>query len=735
MKLRIGVLMGGTSIEREVSFNSGRTICDHLDTGLYEIIPLFQSHDKTIYLLPWRFIHRGKISDFENRLSNEAKSVNWDEIKNQVDFIYLALHGRHSEDGEIQGMLELLQIPYLGSKVFASAIGMNKPAQKLILKAHGIKVPKGITVKRDLIKSLPSTLDEIKKQIDQEKLSYPLICKPENEGSSLGVNLIKNESMLAQAIIDSSFINNDIPQAVLLEEYINGMEFSCIILSDSATHAPIPLPASEIIREEGSDLFNYEQKYMPGRAHKITPARISNELMKKVQDTCIQVMNALSMTNLARIDGFITNNNDIVIIDPNTLSGMGPSQFIFRQAAELNISHTMLINHLIKTELSLYGINQSDTMMKNRINHTIAPKIRVGVIFGGRSNEKEISLESGRNVCYKLSPEKYEVLPLFLSSDLSLFEIDHKLLVRNSTKEIQAGLNESKKITWSALKNHIDFAFIALHGGEGENGVMQASLETLDIPYNGSGIFSSALCMNKFNTNMLLKEAGFEVPNNTLIEKNDFFSNSESHLHKIEQLGFPVIIKPHDDGCSVFVQKVHNKNEAVKALNEIFMHKETALVEEFIKGMELTVGVLGNENPLVLPPSYTVTSGDILSIEEKFLPGAGENQTPAPLSKEETAFVQSTIGKVFEAAQCSGYARIDCFYQNKKISPTGQQRLIVIEINSLPGLTPATCIFHQAAELGTKPMDFIDKIVELGFEKHREKTIPQARPNIQLVNI
>jgi UDP-N-acetylmuramate--alanine ligase len=730
MKLRIGVLMGGTSIEREVSFNSGRTICDHLDTGLYEIIPLFQSLDKTIYILPWRFIHRGKISDFEHRLAGEAQSVNWEEIKNQVDFIYLALHGRHSEDGEIQAMLELLQIPYLGSKVFASAIGMNKPAQKLMLQAHGIRVPKGITVKHQLICQLPTTLDVIKDQIIQSHLSYPLICKPENEGSSLGVHLIKDESMLAQALINSSFINNNIPQAVLIEEYMTGMEFSCIILSDSTTHMPIPLPASEIIRETGSDVFNYEQKYMPGRAHKITPARISNELMTKIQDTCIRVMKALSMQNLARIDGFITDDHDVVIIDPNTLSGMGPSQFIFRQAAELNISHTMLINHLIKTELSLYGINHIENMMKNRGEQSILPKTRVGVIFGGRSNEKEISLESGRNVCYKLSPEKYEVLPLFLSHDLSLFEIDHKLLVRNSTKEIQAGLNQSKKITWSNLKNHIDFAFIALHGGEGENGIIQGSLETLDIPYNGSGIFSSALCMNKFNTNMLLKEAGFEVPQNTFIEKNDFIENSENCLHKIEQLGFPVIIKPHDDGCSVFVQKVHNKNDARNALNEIFSQKDAVLAEEFIRGMELTVGVLGNDKPLVLPPSYTVTSGDILSIEEKFLPGAGENQTPAPLSQEETIFVQSIIGKVFEAAQCSGYARIDCFYQNEKTSPTSQKRLIIIEINSLPGLTPATCIFHQAAELGMKPMDFIDKIVELGFEKHRKRTIPQSRPHI-----
>lgn len=730
MKLRIGVMMGGTSIEREVSFNSGRTICDHLDTELYEIIPLFQSLDKTIYQLPWRFMHRGKISDFEHRLPTQATQLNWDEIQQQIDFMYLAMHGRHSEDGEIQAMLELLRIPYLGSKVFASALGMNKPAQKLFLQAHNILVPRGVTISKDLICSLPSSHQRIADSITAAGLSYPLICKPENEGSSLGVYLIQDESMLAAKLIDSAFINNNIPQAVLVEEVIHGTEFSCIILTHPTTGEPLPLPASEIIREKGSALFDYEQKYMPGRAHKITPARVSDEVMKRIQHTCIDVMRALSMRNLARIDGFITHDDKIVIIDPNTLSGMGPSQFIFRQAAELNISHTDLINHLIKTELSLYGIKQ---VMNNHTNDISATheKKRVGVILGGRSNEREISLESGRNICYKLSPDKYEVIPLFLTQDLSLYTIDHRLLVRNTTAEIAAGLDPLNNISWSSLAQHIDFAFIALHGGEGENGVMQGALETLGIPYNGSGIFASSLCMDKYRTNTLLKQAGFEVPAHRFISKSCFEQNPEATLQEIEQLGYPVIIKPHDDGCSVFVQKATTAAQVAEALSELYKHKDAALVEECIRGMELTVGVLGNEHPMVLPPSYTVTTGDILSIEEKFLPGAGENQTPAPISSEETAFVQNIIKGVYTAAQCSGYARIDCFYQNAAVSPTGAPRLIIIEINSLPGLTPATCIFHQAAELGIKPMDFIDRIVELGIENFNKRTVPVSRPLAQ----
>src|SRR5262245_52388450 len=123
-KLRVGVLMGGKSIEREVSFNSGRTICDHLDTIRYTIIPLFQRYDGSFFILPWKFLYRGKISDFENRLKNGTERIRWDDLKKIVDFIYIAMHGTYAEDGTLQGILEVLKIPYLGPKIFGSALSM-----------------------------------------------------------------------------------------------------------------------------------------------------------------------------------------------------------------------------------------------------------------------------------------------------------------------------------------------------------------------------------------------------------------------------------------------------------------------------------------------------------------------------------------------------------------------------------------------------------------------------------
>jgi D-alanine-D-alanine ligase len=152
--------------------------------------------------------------------------------------------------------------------------------------------------------------------------------------------------------------------------------------------------------------------------------------------------------------------------------------------------------------------------------------------------------------------------------------------------------------------------------------------------------------------------------------------------------------------------------------------------------MELTVGVMGNETPKALPPSQAVSTSDILSIEEKFLPGAGENQTPAPLPAATLRLVQDTMEQVYTALGCKGYVRIDCFYQRADESPTGTERVVVLEINTLPGLTPATCIFHQAAEIGMRPMDFIDAIVQFGFEEHASRVkndamqIPTTQSNI-----
>lgn len=738
-KLRIAVLIGGRSAEREVSLNSGRTVCDYLDSSRFEVIPIFQNLRSKLFILPWKFLHRGKISDFEHRLPTEAKEIYWEDLKKIADIVYIAFHGKYGEDGTVQGFLEILGIPYIGSKIFSSALGMHKSKQKDFLIASGILVPDGITISIPEIKNLKNKelffKEKIINKLKTELLKFPLIVKPESEGSSIGVLKVKNIDELLIAIKNASTITKHKMQPVIVEEFIDGMEFSCIVITDLKNKKLRALPPTEIIIEAGTEIFNYDQKYMPGRALKYTPARCSKENIEKIKSTCKKVTKALNFNNIARIDGFLTKDEKVIITDPNSFCGMSPSSYPFLQAAEENISHTEFINHLVETELKNLKIRNKFSNPTDK--KSTEKKIKIAVILGGNSHEKEISLESGRNIIYKLSPHKYEITALFLNKNLELFKINQKQLVKNKTIEIEESLELKDKIRWDNLKEKFDFIFIALHGGVGENGAIQGTLEILEIPYNGSSVMTSALCMDKYQTNKFLKQKGFNTPHNILLSKKEWEKNKGKNI----TLSFPLIVKPHDDGCSVMVEKVENKTELNNAINKIFKsNKQYAFIEEFIVGTELTVGLIGNEKAYALPLSATISNEKVLSLEEKFLPGAGENQTPAPLNQRTTNFIQKTLEKVYADLGCKGYARIDCFYQDSTPNATRgpaqssrkKERLVIIEINTLPAMTPATCLFHQAAEIGIKPMDFVDLIVELGLKEHTKNK--SENKNIKLFN-
>jgi len=771
-QLRIGVLMGGKGLEKEVSFNSGRTICDHLNAARYSIVPLFQKNS-TLFMLPWHFLHRGKTTDFEHRLESEATKLSWDALKNYVDCMYIAQHGRYAEDGILQGFLEILQIPYVGSGILASAIRMDKIIQKTFLRNAGIDVPRFITIEPHEIDQYDTHKQTIAQRLEHAQIHHQFVVKPHNEGSSLGISIVTEEN-LESALKKACYVEPHKKKRVLIEEKLEGTEFTCIVLIDYKTGNYLALPPTEIVPEAGTHFFDYEQKYMPGRGIKHTPARCNTDIINAIQQTSINVMKALDFTTMGRIDGFVTHDNKIVITDPNTLSGMAPSSFIFNQAAEIDMSPTDVINHIIETELHnhhmLYPLIEQEQTMPTMCTK----KIRVAILLGGASNERETSLDSGRNVYYKLNRNTYEPMPLFVSDSLELFHLTQSQLVRNSTKEITSMLNKSQKIEWNALPEIADFVFNALHGAQGENGAVQGALEMLGMPYNGSSVLASALCMNKYKTNQFLAAHGFDVPKNVLIKKEEWIYPSTSSnfakasffvktskdmssdrsgrteegapsessnvagvkkdnkkyslINQTFDAGKNLIIKPHDDGCSVMVQKVSTEQELITAINRVLEHKDAVLIEECIEGMELTVGVIGNEKPRALPPSQAIATHGVLSIEEKFLPGAGENQTPAPLPTEKLSFVQTIMEQVYKTIGCKGYVRIDCFYQTAEQSPTGNERVIILEINTLPGLTPATCIFHQAAEIGLRPSEFLDAIIQLGFQEHGAFIQEQQKP-------
>jgi D-alanine-D-alanine ligase len=340
--------------------------------------------------------------------------------------------------------------------------------------------------------------------------------------------------------------------------------------------------------------------------------------------------------------------------------------------------------------------------------------------MGGVSSEKEVSLESGRNIFSKINRSKYIPIAIFMDSRAGLWEIPLKLLMRNSTKDIEEDLlEEAMHIPYETLTAKVDVVCLGLHGKYGEDGCIQGLLELLKIPYTGSGLLASALGMDKFVCRRILALSGIDVPRTIPVYRHQWIpDNMESILDRIEkEIGFPCVIKPTREGCSTAVKKVVSKDGIFSAVEEAFQWDNTALVEEFIDGIEVTCGVIENDHPFALTPSETIPTDDVLSLEDKFLYGQGENKTPARVPDEVLKRIQDTAVATFNVLNLKGYSRIDMFVRK-------DGRVAVLEPNTLPGMTPSTVFFHQAAASGITQSDLIDRIIQSALEAHTTKKGP-----------
>lgn len=401
--------------------------------------------------------------------------------------------------------------------------------------------------------------------------------------------------------------------------------------------------------------------------------------------------------------------------------------------------------------------------------------MKVGIFLGGISAERNVSLESGRNVYEKLNSRgEHKAIPIFVTGridDLKLYIIPLSLLFKDNADVITDSIKNFKRslvetdeglqkmlekyveedvckvvteISFDLLPKIIDFAFLALHGAPGEDGTFQKILDDLKIPYNGSSAEVSKLCMNKYNTNRLLAKNGILVANQHVVDADDWKANKFKILQDIEQkFKFPFVIKPVDDGSSVGVFIVDNFKTLENYLDATFLlekfeefknltieyHKQI-LIEDLITSngtkrfLEVTGGFLAHKKDdgsieyEMFSPSESIAANQILSMEEKFLSGQGQNITPARYDedlKENLRIenvVKEELKKVATVLNLQGYARIDAFV---KIFSNNRVEVWVIEINTLPALTPATCIFHQCIHNGYSPADFIHKIIDVAL--------------------
>lgn len=348
-------------------------------------------------------------------------------------------------------------------------------------------------------------------------------------------------------------------------------------------------------------------------------------------------------------------------------------------------------------------------------------KIKVGIFMGGPSSEREISLESGRHIYNSLDASKYEKVPVFVDKELKLWQINEALLWLNTTEDISNELESqgAVNIEYQQIPEFMEFAFLGLHGKFVEDGSLQGLLELLNVPYNGPGVLGAAIGMDKYYQRKLLKGAGFRVPDHMPIEADNWENDSNSVLEKVEQkFEYPVVVKPSREGCSTAVAKVEDRSSLEEAIVDALNWDNLVLVEEYIDAQEITCTIIGNEEPIALTPTETPKKTSVLSVEEKFLPGDASMITPPEDWDEEMVkSAQEQFVKAYKTLELSVYSRIDAFWKDGEI--------IVLEPNTLPGVTPSTMVFHQAAEADMSPAQFFDKVIEYAIEAHEEKTGPR----------
>lgn len=322
--LKVGVIFGGISSEREVSLATGRYVCSLLDSAKFEGIPLFMDGNGEIWQVSDKLVILNTTADVEVQLRHGAERIRFEDLKERIDLMFIALLGKYGEDGCIQGVLELLGIPYTGSGVLASAVGMNKRVHKKLFCNEGILVARDLIVRKADWKDKKS---RIKKQIS-EIIGFPCVVKPTREGSSIGVSAAKNKKDLERSVREAFRWDTEI----LVEEYIKGQEFMCVVLGNEDPEAMLP---SEV--EFVGDIHTYESKYMPGTAKYHTPIRTSKENIRRIQELAIRIYQLTCCKGYGRVDGFLIND-EVCVSEPHTGTIMVPSSYVFQQAARHKVS-------------------------------------------------------------------------------------------------------------------------------------------------------------------------------------------------------------------------------------------------------------------------------------------------------------------------------------------------------------------------------------------------------------
>lgn len=783
-QLKIALLCGGPSRERGISLNSSRSVCDHLSGPDIELFPFYFDFKKRPYELSRAQLYSNTPSDFDFKLARTATPLTdaaLDSRLRAVDLVFPVMHGQFAEDGEIQGLLESLNRPFVGSSSAACARAFDKFDASEFLRSHGVYTIPCLKIDRSESNPLPGI-----EKFFLEHAIVRAVVKPSKGGSSIGVFSVQSAQEAHEKV--QAIFNEGVDARVVIEPFCKGREFTVIIV-ENVDGLPVALLPTEVAMDYGDNqIFDYRRKYLATRqVSYFCPARFDTAEIAQIRRRAAELFTLLGMNDFARFDGWILDNGEIYFSDFNPISGMEQNSFLFIQASQLGMSHRDILRFVVESSCRRQGIAFPEFTNTKQT----ATRIPVRVIFGGDSAERHVSLMSGTNVWLKLrQSETYSPEPFLLDTDQSVWQLPYCLALYHTVEEISElcratrereqrlaplraevlkdlkvapqFLSESKftprHLSLDEFVRESSVVFVALHGGIGENGELQKMLELSGVQYTGSGPEASRLCMDKYATGEALRElqhSGIFQAKKKLVRLSEQTQTAEQLFATLarELSCASMIVKPVDDGCSAGVAKIVCATDldtylryarsgesripahtlrGQDAIIEMPPHKpDRLLFENFVETahlsvrgndliwppgspdwVEITVGVLGPQHSIrALNPSVTVASSHVLSLEEKFQGGTGINITPPPeeyVLPEVVTAARTRIEKVAQTLGIHGFARIDAFLNVK----TGE--IIVIEANSIPGLTPSTVIYHQALAENPPvyPMEFLERILE-----------------------
>ncbi len=601
-KLKIALLCGGPSLERGISLNSARSVCDHLHSEEIEILPIYFDHKKNAYLISRSQLYSNTPSDFDFKLHSSGKPLSKSALGKYlktVDLAFPVMHGPFGEDGEIQRILKRYKIPCIGSPEDACKRAFDKFNANEFIRDNGF-----YTLPSVLLKSHLKNHKQIINKFFKDHKIKRAVVKPATGGSSIGVSSVSTVDEALKVAHD--LFSKRVDTRLVVEPFCNGVEFTVIILENRFGMPVAVLPTEMELDYSDHQIFDYRKKYLASR--QVTyhcPPRFSEDVIRRIQIQSEQLFKLLGMRNFARFDGWLMPDGNLWFSDFNPISGMEQNSFLFMQSSRIGMSHRDVLLYIVKSACRRYGIKfeNCDLRIENLKSQIKNHKSQINVLFGGKTAERQVSVMSGTNVWLKLKrSDKYKPEPYLLDMNHNVWHLPYSLTLNHTVEEIMKNCVNAKddedrlraliervieklspdegdisepwffpeKMTLKDFIKKSKYVFIGLHGGIGEDGTLQKMLEKAKVPFNGSGGVASKLGIDKYKTGEAIKHLKKEGISSAFkrVEKMIQFKKFKPVDYKRYWRGLAqelesrtIIVKPVDDGCSSGIARLYTPKD------------------------------------------------------------------------------------------------------------------------------------------------------------------------------